>query len=203
MKKFFKYLLICLLAGFVNYGLCWFVQAFLILPLFFDTVMVMAVLFSFGFWPAVGTLGIHFLITIIQDFMTWKENTFMFLYLLPGITIILVTWLFIRNKQKLQGNINSVFLYILLACSCAAAASCITGGIVNYLRILEFGIHDGWTGHNLVSSIQGTRIRMLGTLIVGRVPITFLDRFLTTFAGFGVSLLYAKFAGKKGLPYEE
>ncbi len=203
MKKFFQYILICIIAGFVNYGLCWFVQGYLILPLYFDTIMVMAVLFSLGFWSAVGTLCIHFLITIIQDFMTWKDNTFMFLYIIPGIAIILVTWLFIRNKQKLRGNINSVFLYILFACSCAAAASCITGGIVNYLRITQLGIHDGWTGHNLVSSIQGTKIKLLVALVVGRIPITFLDRFLTTYAGFGLSLLYVKIAEKKGLPYEE
>lgn len=202
MKKIFLQILICLIAGLLNYGICWIAQSFLVLPLYLDTIMIMAVLFALGFWPAIGTLCIHYLITIIQDFVTWKQNSYMFLYIIPGIAIVLVTWLFTRNKQKLQGNVNFVFLYILLACSCATAASCITGGIVNFFRISQAGIQDSWTGHNLVSSIQGTGLKMLGALIVGRIPITFLDRFLTTYAGFGIYILYTKFS-KKGIIYEE
>lgn len=202
MKKS-KYIFVCLIAGILNYGLCWFIQQVLALPLFFDTVMVMAVLFVYGLYTALGTLSVHFLLGVIWDLAHHFNNTFLYLYMFSGFAIVLVTWLFIRKMDMAEKNPNYIFLKIISASIIAASASCVTGGLVNYLIMTKLNPGDIWFGQSMIMSVLGIWVPLLPSLIIGRIPLTFLDRIITTFLGFEIALLYKKIIKSKSLIYEE
>ena len=44
----------------------------------------------------------------------------------------------------------------------------------------------------IIFAFSGDQMGVLASCIVGRIPITILDRIITTFAGFGISVLFLK-----------
>lgn len=186
MKKF----LIVLIAGILNYLCCFIVQRILGLPIFFDTVVVMAVLFAFGILPALETMTIHFIISCIRDYVVFKTAPYVALYMLSGFAIIFVTWLFVRKKENLQKGVNHTFLYIMCAAICSAFVSCLIGGLINTFIIRYFTLEENWQG--MLLSLGNFRLNLELSLIIGRIPITCLDRVITTFTGYGIFYLYKK-----------
>lgn len=164
------------------------------LPIFFDTVMVMAVLFTFGLIPSIGTLIVHYIIAIIRDYVLYRTAPYILLYMLCGFVIIFITWIFIRKNENLHKSVNSTFIYILSAALTAAFASCVIGGIVNTLIIRIITLDENWQG--MLLSLGGIRLNLLFSLIIGRIPLTCLDRVITTFTGFGIYYLYRKYVNK-------
>lgn len=194
MKNFFKQLLIVLICGTINYLLCYLIQQVFHLPIFFDTVMVMAVLFIYGLIPALGTLIVHYLIAITRDYMIYKTAPYIALYMISGFVIILITWLFSRKKENFHKTVNSTFVYILSAALTSAFASCFIGGIVNTLIIRIITLDENWQG--MLLSLGGIKLNLLFSLMIGRIPLTCLDRVITTFIGFGIYYLYRKYSSK-------
>ena len=153
------------------------------MPLFLDSIFVMAVLFGHGLFPALGTFIVHYIIVVVR-LLILHESVLPCFYAIPGIFIVLVTWLFTRKKENLQKSVNFTFIYILLASLCASLASCVAGGIVNFC-IDSYVIHpEGWVP--ILDSVKENNMPVILSLIWGRIPITTLDRIVTTFAGFGL-----------------
>lgn len=190
MNSFLKKIFIILICGSLNYFFCWIVQRVLVLPIYFDTVMVMFVLFAYGLFPAIGTLIVHYIIAITRDYLLYKTAPYLALYLLSGFAIIIITWLFIRKKERLQNGVNYTFLYILSASILSALVSSLIGGTVNFFIIKYITLNENWQG--LLLSLGRIRLNLFLSLFIGRIPITFLDRVITTFVGYGIYLLYFK-----------
>lgn len=195
MKEFLKKLIIVIASGFLNYFFCFFAQQILGLPIFFDTVIVMAVLFIYGLTPALFTMVIHFVISCIRDYMVYKTAPYVALYMLSGFAIILVTWLFIRRKDYRQRTVNETFLFLMCAACTSAFASCFIGGIVNTVIIRNFTLDENWQG--MLLSLGSLRLNLTLSLIIGRIPLTCLDRVITTFTGYGIFYLYRKISNRK------
>ncbi|MBR6216341.1 MAG: DUF2179 domain-containing protein, partial [Spirochaetaceae bacterium] len=111
-----------------------------------------------------------------------------------AFTIILITWLFVRKKENLAKGVNFTFLYILTAAVCAALACAVVSGIISYFTFtqnVEAGPFD-----KIIFAFSGDQMGVLASCIIVRIPITVLDRIITTFAGFGISVAYKKLLHK-------
>lgn len=195
MKELLKKLALIIVCGTINYLLCYIVQRVFGLPIFFDTVMVMFVLFTFGLFPSIGTLIVHYIIGITREYLVYKNAPYIAFYMLSGFAIIIITWLFIRKKENLQNGVNFTFLYVLFAAISAAFASCLIGGTVNYFLIRTKTLYENWQG--ILLSLGNVHFNLFFSLVIGRIPITCLDRVITTFAGFGIYYLYNKLIKKE------
>ena len=191
-KHFFTVALVVLIAGILDFGISTLVQDVLHAPLFFDMTFAMAVLFAYGVFPAILTYVVNVICGCLKLVILYGKNDYIYLFTLSALTIILITWLFVRKKENLKKGVNFVFIYILLAAVCAALACSVVSGIISYFTfslVMEAGPFD-----KFIFAFSGDQMGVLASCIVGRIPITILDRVITTFAGFGIFLLYSSYS---------
>ena len=189
-KKFFKIFLVVIVAGVLDFLTETLFQDVLHAPFFFDMIFAMAVLFVYGPVASMFVYVVNVTIVCIKMKITYGSMDFVYLYSLSAFAIILITWLFVRKKDNLKKSVNFTFLYILTASVCAALCCCIVSGLINFFaynmnaRSLDV--------EKIIFAFTGEQLGVLASSILGRIPITVLDRIITTFAGFGLSILYTK-----------
>ena len=190
IKQYLLIYLVAFVAGILDCLTATFFQDVLHVPLFFDTIFLMAVLFLYGPLPALFTYIINVICGSLKLVILYGKNDYIYLFTLSAVTIILVTWLFIRKKENLKKGVNLTFLYILSSAVCAALACAVVSGVISYFTFnlnVESGPFD-----KIIFAFSGDQMGVLASCIVGRIPITILDRIITTFAGFGISVLFLK-----------
>ena len=190
VKSYLLIYLIALVAGVLDFAVATLFQNVLHVPLFFDTIFLMAVLFLYGPLPAMFSYVINVICGCLKLVILYGKNDYVYLFTLSALTIILVTWLFVRKKENLKKGVNITFLYILSAAVCAALACSVVSGIISYFTFslnVESGPFD-----KIIFAFSGDQMGVLASCIVGRIPITILDRIITTFAGFGISVAWSK-----------
>ena len=168
-----------------------FFQDVLKSPFFFDTIFMIAALFLFGPVAALAEYLLFISFTCVKLKILIGKTDFVFLYTLSAFTIILVTWLFIRKKENLKKGVNLTFLYILTASVLAGLACSVVSGLLNYFARPLFQ-KDDWYFNKAIFAFNGEYMNFLTASIIGRIPVTVLDRVITTFSGFGLSKLYSK-----------
>ena len=189
VKSYLLIYLIALVAGILDFAVSTLFQNVLHVPLFFDTIFLMAVLFLYGPLPAMFSYVINVICGCLKLVILYGKNDYVYLFTLSALTIILVTWLFVRKKENLKKGVNITFLYILSAAVCAALACSVVSGIISYFTFslnVESGPFD-----KIIFAFSGDQMGVLASCIVGRIPITILDRIITTFAGFGISVAWS------------
>lgn len=189
VKSYLLIYLIALVAGILDFAVSTLFQNVLHVPLFFDTIFLMAVLFLYGPLPAMFSYVINVICGCLKLVILYGKNDYVYLFTLSAFTIILVTWLFVRKKENLKKGVNITFLYILSAAVCAALACSVVSGIISYFTFslnVESGPFD-----KIIFAFSGDQMGVLASCIVGRIPITILDRIITTFAGFGISVAWS------------
>lgn len=195
-KNFLKIALVVIIAGLLDFLTETLFQDVLHVPFFFDMTFAMAVLFVYGPIASLLVYILNVTIVCIKMKIVYGSTDFVYLYSLSALAIILVTWLFVRKKDKLKKSVNFTFLYILTASVCAALCSCVISGLINFFaynmnaRSLDV--------EKIIFAFTGDQFGVLASSILGRIPITVLDRIITTFAGFGLSILYTKYLYSKG-----
>ena len=190
VKSYLSIYLTALVAGVLDFAVATLFQTVLHVPLFFDTTFLMAVLFLYGPLPALFSYVINVICGCLKLVILYGKNDYVYLFTLSALTIILVTWLFVRKKENLKKGVNITFLYILSAAVCAALACSVVSGIISYFTFslnVESGPFD-----KIIFAFSGDQMGVLASCIVGRIPITILDRIITTFAGFGISVAWSK-----------
>ena len=189
VKSYLSIYLTALVAGILDFAVATLFQNVLHVPLFFDTIFLMAVLFLYGPLPALFSYVINIICGCLKLVILYGKNDYVYLFTLSALTIILVTWLFVRKKENLKKGVNITFLYILSAAICAALACSVVSGIISYFTFslnVESGPFD-----KIIFAFSGDQMGVLASCIVGRIPITILDRIITTFAGFGISVAWS------------
>ena len=168
-----------------------FFQDFLKSPFFFDTIFMIAALFLFGPLASLIEYLLFISFTCVKLKIRDGKTDFVFLYTLSAFTIILVTWLFIRKKENLKKGVNLTFLYILTASVLAGFACSVVSGLINWFAQKLF--QKDWNFNTFIFAFNGDEyMNFLFSAIIGRIPVTVLDRVITTFSGFGISKLYSK-----------
>ena len=196
LKKYITLSFVVVIAGVLDFATATLFQTVLHVPLFLDMTFAMAVLFAYGVLPAILSYIINMLCGCLKLVILYGKNDYVYFFTLSALTIILVTWAFVRKKEKLNKGMNLTFLYILSAAICAALACSIVSGIISYFTYslnVEAGPFD-----KIIFAFSGEQMGVLASCIIGRIPITILDRIITTFAGYGIYHAYTKLMLKKG-----
>lgn len=189
-KHFFIATLTILIFSVCDFLVAYFFQDVLKSPFFFDTIFMTAALFLFGPVASLAEYLLFISFTCIKLKIRDGKTDFVFLYTLSAFTIILVTWLFIRKKENLKKGVNLTFLYILTASVLAGLSCSVVSGLVNYFANDLF--QKDWNFNTFIFAFNGEYMDFLPAAIIGRIPVTILDRVITTFSGFGISKLYSK-----------
>ena len=162
------------------------------LPLFFDTNFSMLVLFYYGLGHAMCVqFAYHILMIFGPLYLRYATIDFVkILYVLPEITALFVVWLFIRKKEIFNKDNIFVCLYIILAAITAGIAASVTGSLANLL-IIASDPKTPTTANveKTIETFRALRIPAFAALFLGRLPVTILDKAISTVFGFSMSRL--------------
>ena len=79
----------------------------------------------------------------------------------------------------------------ILTASVVAGLSCsVVSGLLNGIANSLF--EKDWNFNIFIFAFNGEYMDLLTASIIGRIPVTILDRVVTTFLGFGISKLYSR-----------
>ena len=188
-KHFFIVALTIFIFSVCDFLVAYFFQDVLKSPFFFDTIFMIAALFLFGPIASLIEYILFISFTCIKLKILYGKTDFVFLYTLSAFTIILVTWLFIRKKENLNKGVNLTFLYILTASVVAGLSCSVVSGLLNGIAKNLF--EKDWNFNKLIFAFD-EYMNFPTAAIIGRIPVTILDRVITTFSGFGISKLYSR-----------
>ncbi len=122
----------------------------------------------------------------------------MMLFGICGAIIALVTWLFARKKQEFKISVSITCLYLVLIALCSSALVIFTSGIIDFIRYEYFNEADMVAPiREFTESFVRQKFSLFASCILGQIPISFTDRLITTFFGFGVYKLMVKFFGEE------
>lgn len=161
-------------------------------PLFLDTIFMMTALFMLGPVPAFFEYLVFIGLTCIKLKILYGKTGMVYLYSLSALTIIIVTWLFVRKKERISQDVNHTFLYILCAAVLAGFACSVVSGLISCYTY-SLNVKD-WAYDRVIFAFSDEQKALLSSAIFGRIPVTVPDRVIATFAGFGIFKLYTHIA---------
>ena len=193
-----KKTLICIAAIILNFLTASLFYNVLKLPLFFDTIWTVAIVFWMGLIPglcvAVGYNILNYLVWILKS----GTGNFAFLYSICGILIVLSTWMFSRKKEEFKFSPVVTVLYLILIALVSSFCTIIAGGLIDYIQYTNYDMIEQMNPiKKFTDSFMRQRFSLLASCILAQIPISFTDRLITTFAGFGLYRMIQKFARGK------
>jgi hypothetical protein len=217
-----KVLVLCIASAVGNVLCSTLMSGVLGLSVYLDTVFTVAVTFSFGLLPGflTGVLlypGYDILRNIILNTGAdafWAVNAFV----LCSVTEILLVWIFrsrifpaaggepesgapgkpprlVPSKAPFPPSFIgfAALLMVLAVLDCILIS--ITGGLVDFvLYELRAAPRGPYPEDIFKLSLFRNEVPVLAAAILSRIPINIVDRFIAIFAGYGISLLYRKWA---------
>lgn len=175
----------CLTAVVLNNLTAFIFHSVFRIPLFFDTIFTVATVFYLGLVPA---LCVSICYDIVNSLLWAKVglfDQFLLMYGICGILIVFSTWIIARNKEEFKISVPVTLLYLLLIALVSSFCTVISSGIIDFdamnpiKKFTEGFVHQGFS--------------LFASCILAQIPISFLDRLITTFAGYGVYKLCNKF----------
>lgn len=199
MRKIPKTIILCILAEILNFLTVYIFYLTLNIPLFFDTIWTVAVVFYLGLVPGLCvSLGYNIINTILWFFQEGFFDPFMLSFSICGVLIVLSTWLIARQKSEFKISIMVTILYLVLIALLSSFCTIIAGGIIDFFHYKHYEISDMMNPiKKFTESFLHQRFDLLPSCILAQIPISFLDRLLATFAGFGIYKLLDRFLEKR------
>lgn len=188
-----KKTLICLAAIILNFLTASLFFNVLKLPFFFDTIWTVAVVFWLGLVPglcvAVGYNILNYFVWILKS----GTGNFAFLYSICGILIVLSTWMFSRKKEEFRFSPAVTVLYLILIALVSSFCTIIAGGLIDYFQYTNYDMMEQMNPiKKFTDSFVRQKFSLLASCILAQIPISFTDRLIATFAGFGIYRLIKK-----------
>ena len=192
-----KTILICIVAEILNLLAVFLFCNTLRIPLFFDTIFTVAVVFYLGLVPALCvSLGYNLINSLIWV-LRGEGDPFIFLYAICGLLIVFSTWGIARRKEELRISPAVTILYLVLIVLLSSFCTIISGGIIDFFHLKYRNVPDLMNPiKKFTESFVHQRFSLLASCILGQIPISFLDRLLSTFTGFGIYRLTERFLGR-------
>lgn len=186
--SFSKKILICLIAEILNVLSVLFFYNTLHIPLFFDTIFTVAVVFYLGLVPALFvSVGYNLINSIAWYVKQGSFDPFVFLYAFCGIAIVISTWFIARRKDEFKISLSITILYLLLIALISSFFSVVIGGVIDYFHLKYQNVPDMMNPiKNFINAFLQLKFSMISSCIVAQIPISFTDRLIATFAGYGV-----------------
>ena len=183
-----KLTVICVLAIALNFLSVFVFYDTLRLPLFMDTIFTLAVLFYAGLLPALFVqISYNIINSLIWMFKTGSFDVFMMMYTICGILIVVSSWFVARRKDEFEISPLITLLYLFLIAMISSACSVLAGGIIDYFHLRYCNIPDMMSPiKKFTDAFVRQRFSLFISCIVAQVPVSFADRLITTFAGWGV-----------------
>ena len=190
LKQIIEIALLVIVFGCIDFLAVLLFQDILDIPLFLDTIFMTATLFLFGPVVAFFEYLVYMGISCIRMKVTYGSVHMIYLYSVSALTIIVITWLFIRRKGSLKKNVNRTFIILLSAAIFSGLACSVVSGFINFF--IYFKNDNDLAYDRVIFAFNGEQFGFLASAILGRIPVTILDRIITTFAAFGIFNLYSK-----------
>lgn len=188
-----KKIFICVSAIILNFLTATLFYNVLKVPLFFDTIWTVAVVFYLGLFPGLCvSVGYNLLNYLVWIFKSGTGN-FVFLYSICGILIVLSTWIFSRKKEEFKISPVVTVLYLILISLVSSFCTIIAGGLIDYFQYINHDIIDQMNPiKKFTDSFVRQRFSLLASCILAQIPVSFTDRLIATFSGYGIYRLFQK-----------
>lgn len=199
MPKLLRTIILCIIAEIGNLLSARFFYHTLNIPLFFDTIFTVAVVFYLGLIPALFvSLGYNTINSLMWLHEEGFFDPFLFSYAICGILIVLTTWFIARRKEEFKISATVTILYLFLIALISSFCTIISSGIIDYFHYKYYEIPDMMNPiKRFTESFVRQRFSLLISCILGQIPISFMDRLLATFAGYGIYKLCDRFLERK------
>ena len=199
MPRLAKTILLCLIAEALNFLTADIFYHKLGIPLFFDTIWTVAVVFYLGLVPSLCvSLGYNIINTLLWVRQEGFFDPFILMYAICGVLIVISTWFIARRKNEFKISLTVTLLYLVLIVLLSSFCTIITGGIIDFFHYKYYEIPDMMNPiKKFTESFVHQRLSLLASCILAQIPISFLDRFFATFAGFGIYKLCDRFLEKR------
>ena len=158
------------------------------IPLFFDTIFTVAVVFYAGLVPALVVSVSYNLVNSLLWFVEQGAFDTVFpLYTICGVLIVLSTHLIARHKDTFELGLFVTVLNLVMIAMLSAACTVISGGIIDFFHLKYYNVPDMMNPiKHFTDSFVRENFHLLAACILAQIPVSFTDRLLTTFAGYGV-----------------
>ena len=198
-KRVFKLIVLCALADVLNIVSAFIFYDLLHIPLFMDTIFTVAITFYYGLAPGLVVAVLYnVLAAIVRLERGIGFQPFNMLFGICGALIALVTWIFARRKAEFKINATITCLYLLLIALCSSFVVIFSSGIIDFVRLSYFDTPDMVAPiREFTESFVHQKFSLLASCIFGQIPISFTDRLITTFLGYGVFRLMVKAFGEE------
>ncbi len=184
----FKTIIVCVAAEALNFLTVFIFYNTLKIPLFFDTIFTVAVVFYLGLVPALCvSAGYNVINSLLWIKKSGFFDPFILMYGICGILIVVSTWLIARNKKEFNISLPVTFLYLLLIALFSSLCTIITGGIIDFFHYRYYEITNMMNPiKNFTESFVYYHFPFLLSCILAQIPVSFLDRLIATLCGYGV-----------------
>ena len=188
MPKTLRIIVICIIAEMLNFMTMDIFYHTLRIPLFFDTIFTVAVVFYCGLVPGLFvSIGYNLINSLIWVCQKGVSDPFIFFYTICGILIVLSTWVVSRHKAEFKISPVVTILYLVLIALLSSFCSIISSGIIDYFHYIYYDVPDMMNPiKSFTESFVNHHFSLLVSCILAQIPISFADRLIATFAGYGV-----------------
>ncbi len=183
-----KTIIVCVVAEALNLLTVFIFYNTLKMPLFFDTIFTVAVVFYLGLVPALCvSVGYNVIDSLLWIRESGFFDPFILMYGICGILIVVSTWLIARNKEEFKISFPVTFLYLLLIALLSSLCTTIAGGIIDFFHYKYYEITSMMNPiKNFTESFVHQHFSFLVSCILAQIPVSFLDRLIATLSGYGV-----------------
>lgn len=187
-NRFINNLLICVLCLILNILLALLARVYKS-PFFFDTIFTVTATFLGGLVPGlIVAVLFNPIMTFVLCVIYGIEIAFYdFLYAACGIAIVFITWIFSRKKDTFKTSRTFTFIHLMMISIVSALASSFVASVLDafirplFVKDLGLSPIDG-----LSTSFEPLNLGAFFNYFLPRLPITFVDRFISTFVSYGI-----------------
>ena len=188
-RKKLLFFILSILCGFLDYLICDLVAWVNQLPLFCDTIFIMALSFFAGPWWGVLAGFFYHLIDFALHRTMELGHLFMLCHFLAALTAGYFKILFIKKSDS--RFLLFVKLNILVIVLCLVMS--VSGGIISYILNNIEAYNKASSQTDFLTFLWQNKFNSKLLLqIAVRIPVNIVDRFICTFAAWGVYLAAKK-----------
>ncbi|MDY2616579.1 MAG: ECF transporter S component [Treponema succinifaciens] len=182
-RKRFVFFALSVLAGLLDYLICDFMAWINHLPLFCDTIFIMALSFLAGPWWGVLAGFFYHLIDFILNRTLEPGHLFMLCHFLAALTAGYFKIRFIKKTDT--GRAVFVKLIVLSIVLCLVMS--VSGGIISYILSFVEAYNQASSQTDFLTFLWENSFRSKILLLIAvRLPVNFADRLICTFAAWGI-----------------
>lgn len=188
-RKKLLFFILSILCGFLDYLICDLVAWVNQLPLFCDTIFIMALSFFAGPWWGVLAGFFYHLIDFVLHRTMELGHLFMLCHFLAALTAGYFKILFIKKSDSrfllfVKLNILAIVLCLVMS---------VSGGIISYILNNIEAYNKASSQTDFLTFLWQNKFQSKLLLqIAVRIPVNIADRFICTFAAWGVYLAAKK-----------